>query len=207
MVCRSPFWAAAPKGRCPVEHRGEFRDVRPSVLPSVLPSVPPPWPLKPQVCSLRPDFGPLSPQISPFRPQFSPRELKSALQTSYLPSRPQISPPDPKLALQASNQLFRPRIWPLGLKPAPKPQICSFGLDSAILTSSPPQDVSKFPPVSYRTLALWGRCPALTPLLHLITPSRASGTADHADHFRPCPPVRDWYWPCIRPCSFARRDE
>ena len=19
-------------------------------------------------------------------------------------------------------------------------------------------------------------------------------------HFRPCPPVRDWYWPCIRPC-------
>ena len=24
--------AAAPKGRCPVEHRGEFRDVRPSVL-------------------------------------------------------------------------------------------------------------------------------------------------------------------------------
>ena len=26
---------------------------------------------------------------------------------------------------------------------------------------------------------LWGRCPALSPLLHLITPSRASGTADH----------------------------
>ena len=25
------FWAAAPKGRCPVEHRGEFRDVRPTV--------------------------------------------------------------------------------------------------------------------------------------------------------------------------------
>ena len=21
-------------------------------------------------------------------------------------------------------------------------------------------------------------------------------------HFRPCPPIRDWYWPCIRPCSF-----
>ena len=19
-------------------------------------------------------------------------------------------------------------------------------------------------------------------------------------HFRPCPPVRDWYWPCIQPC-------
>ena len=25
--------AAAPKGRCPVEHRGEFRDVRPFVCP------------------------------------------------------------------------------------------------------------------------------------------------------------------------------
>ena len=42
-----------------------------------------------------------------------------------------------------------------------------------------PQDVWKFTPVSYRTSALWGRCPALTLLLQLITPSRASGTADH----------------------------
>ena len=41
------------------------------------------------------------------------------------------------------------------------------------------QDVWKFSPVSYRTSALWGRCPALTSLLQLITPSRASGTADH----------------------------
>ena len=40
-------------------------------------------------------------------------------------------------------------------------------------------DVWKFTPVSYRTLALWGRCPAPTPLLQLITPSRALGTADH----------------------------
>ena len=40
-------------------------------------------------------------------------------------------------------------------------------------------DVWKFTPVSYRTSALWGRCPALTLLLQLITPSRASGTADH----------------------------
>ena len=40
-------------------------------------------------------------------------------------------------------------------------------------------DVWKLPPVSYRTSALWGRCPALTPLFHLITPSRASRTVDH----------------------------
>ena len=43
----------------------------------------------------------------------------------------------------------------------------------------PSQDVRKFTPVSYRTSALWGRCPALTLLLQLIIPSRASGTADH----------------------------
>ena len=41
------------------------------------------------------------------------------------------------------------------------------------------QDVRKFTPVSYRTLALWGRCPAPTQLLQLITPSRALATADH----------------------------
>ena len=29
----STFWAAAPKGQCPVEHRGEFQDVRPFVWP------------------------------------------------------------------------------------------------------------------------------------------------------------------------------
>ena len=29
--------------------------------------------------------------------------------------------------------------------------------------------VWKFTPLSYRTSALWGRCPALTPLLHWIT--------------------------------------
>ena len=47
--------------------RGNSR--RPSILLSVCPPIPPPpWPSKPQVCSLRPDFGPLSPQISPFRP-------------------------------------------------------------------------------------------------------------------------------------------
>ena len=43
----------------------------------------------------------------------------------------------------------------------------------------PSQDVRKFTPVSYRTSALWGCCPAPTPLLQLITPSRASGTAGH----------------------------
>ena len=46
-------------------------------------------------------------------------------------------------------------------------------------SNMPSQGLWKFTPVSYRTLALWGCCPALTPILQLITPSRASGTADH----------------------------
>ena len=28
-----PVWAAAPKGRCPAEHRGKYFYVRPYVLP------------------------------------------------------------------------------------------------------------------------------------------------------------------------------
>ena len=35
----SPFWAAAPKGRRPVGHRGEFPDVSLSICPSVCPRV------------------------------------------------------------------------------------------------------------------------------------------------------------------------
>ena len=50
----------------------------------------------------------------------------------------------------------------------------------------PSKDVWKFTPVSYRTSALWGRCPALTILLQLITPSRASGTADHVRSLDEC---------------------
>merc|ERR1711911_452784 len=109
------FWAAAPKGRCPVGHRGEFPDVRPSVRLSFRPS-PPGWPSRPHILTLRPDLGPLSPQISPpglksalqasnqlSRHQISSPGLKSALQTSNQHSRPQISIPGPKSALQASN--------------------------------------------------------------------------------------------------------
>ena len=34
-------------------------------------------------------------------------------------------------------------------------------------------------PVFYRTSVVWSHCPALTSLLHWITPRRESGTADH----------------------------
>ena len=50
---------------------------------------------------------------------------------------------------------------------------------AAKASNMPSQGVWNFTPVSYRTSALWGRCPALPSLLQLITPSRASGTADH----------------------------
>ena len=117
--------AAAPKGRCPVEHRGEFPYVRPSVRPSFRPSVPPPgWPSRPHILTLRPDLGPLSPQISP-------PGLKSALRASNQLSRPQISSQGIKSALQASNPLSRPQISIPGLKSAlqasnlpPRPKAC-----------------------------------------------------------------------------------
>ena len=63
----------------------------------------------------------------------------------------------------------------------------------------PPQDgrtdVSKFPPVFYRTSALWGRCPALTPPLHWTTTSRALGTADHVRS------LDDLLFPSLKICS------
>ena len=126
--------AAAPKGRCPVGHRGEFPDVPPSVRLSVLPSVPPGWPSRPHILTLRPDLGPLSPQISSpgsnqlSGPQISSPGLKSALQASNPLSRPQISIPGPKSALQASNLPPRPKACPqtsnliFRHKSSPRPQ-------------------------------------------------------------------------------------
>ena len=52
-------------------------------------------------------------------------------------------------------------------------------MENSPKAQKPSQDVWEFTTVSYRTPAFWGRCPALTPPLLLITPSRASGTADH----------------------------
>ena len=50
-------------------------------------------------------------------------------------------------------------------------------------------------------------CPSVGPLVRwsvrpLVRPSVRDdrvGKCENA-HFRPCPPVRNWYWPCIRPC-------
>ena len=125
----SPFWAAAPKGRCPVEHRGEFPYVRPSVRPSVRP--PPGWP---QIRSPSPQICPPSPQFSPpglksaFQASNQPPHLKSVLQTSNLPSRPSISPPSIKSALH-------------GLNLPSKTQIGSPSLDSALQPSNMPSAV------------------------------------------------------------------
>ena len=108
------FWAAAPKGRCPVGHRGEFPDVRPSIRPSVLPYVPP----------LVGHFGlksTLSDLILAFLSLKSALPgLNLALPTSNQLSRPQIRSPGHKSALRASNQLSRLQICPQGLNLAPK---------------------------------------------------------------------------------------
>ena len=114
------FWAAAPKGRCPVEHRGEFPDVRPSVRPSV----PPPvdhqglkLALPGLNLALQASNQPSRLQISPSpMPQICPPDLKSALQTFNQPFKHQISPPCLKFALQTSNLLSQPKICPTALK-------------------------------------------------------------------------------------------
>ena len=119
---------------------------------------------------------PLRPQISPPRPQISPTSFKSAppclkspLHTSNLSSRPwyqpsklQISPPCLKFALQSSNLLSKPKFCPPALK------YTFSGLNqSSKAWNMPPQDIWKFTPVFYRTSALWGRCPSLTPISSL----------------------------------------
>ena len=71
-----PFWAAAPKGRCPVGHRGEFPDVRPYVRPSIRPS-PPEAPLRSQISPLGPQISPLRPNIRRLRPKIRPPRLKT----------------------------------------------------------------------------------------------------------------------------------
>ena len=118
--------AAAPKGRCPVGHRGEFPYVRPSVRPSVRTS-PPPRPLWPKSGSFRPE-------ISPMRPKSTLSDLKSPLQVqNWLfqiqnqPSRPKISPIQPKISpLGPLINPFRPLLllWPLW-SPSPLwPETC-----------------------------------------------------------------------------------
>ena len=118
------FWAAAPKGRCPVEHGGIFTrpsfcaSSRPFFRPSILSSVcPPRWPSRPK--------------ITPPKPQFSPPGLKLALLALNQPRMPQICPPDLKSALQTFNQPSKHKISPLNLKSALwalilpfSPQIC-----------------------------------------------------------------------------------
>ena len=56
-----PFWAAASKGRCPVEHRGK---VGTYVHMSV-----PPLGQKLQFCPIRPEISQIRPRISPVRPK------------------------------------------------------------------------------------------------------------------------------------------
>ena len=87
------FWAAAPKGRCPVEHRGIMRrlSVLPSFRPSVRPSVPPPVDQQGLRLALPGLNLALQASNQPSWLQISLPCLKSALQTSNLPSRPSIS--------------------------------------------------------------------------------------------------------------------
>ena len=156
--------------------QGEF----PDVCLSVFPNVPPLWPIRPQINTPQPLLAPQSPQISPSEsysspqasnqpsmPQICPLGLKPALQTWNLPFRCHACPPGLKSASQASNLPFSSKICPLALK-------------SMFIALT---DVWKFTTVFYRTLVHWGRCPGLTAFHHLITPNKASSTADHVRSF------------------------
>ena len=109
-----PFWAAAPKGRCPVEHRGEFPYVRPSLHPP---------PVGHQGLKFALPALNLALQASnqPSRLQISPPRLKSDLQTSDLPSRPSTRPPSIKSALCGSNLPSKPQIHSQSLNSALQP--------------------------------------------------------------------------------------
>ena len=67
------FWAAAPKGRCPVGQREYFWT---SVCPSIHPYIHSPQttqaPLRPQISPLKHQTRPLSPKISPLRFKMGP---------------------------------------------------------------------------------------------------------------------------------------
>ena len=107
------FWAAAPKGQCPVEHRGEFPDVRPSFHPSVhlsfLPSPPPvsqqdlKFALPALKFALRTLNLALQASNQPPVPQNCTSDLKSALQTFNQPSKHETSPPNLNYTLKPSN--------------------------------------------------------------------------------------------------------
>ena len=111
----SPFWAVAPKDRCPAEHRGQCPDVLLSVCPSVHLSFHPSIHL-----SVRPSVPPIDHQGFKLALPY----LKYALQTSNMPSRRQICPPDCESHLQASNQPSVPQIFLPNLKSRSKPQLC-----------------------------------------------------------------------------------
>ena len=93
------FWAAAPRSGCPVGHRGEFPDVRPSIHPSV----------RPPLLAIKVS-NPLRPDLDPLRPHISSPGLKSVLQASNQLSRTHISSQGFKSALPASNLCSRPQI-------------------------------------------------------------------------------------------------
>ena len=94
-----PLWAAAPKDRCPVGHRGEFSDVGLSLYP-------PPTLFK----SL---FGLVKPWISPPRPFQTLQLIKSPLKTlNWLSECP--------LRTSGSSHICSKGHWPFGATVEPR---------------------------------------------------------------------------------------
>ena len=98
-----PFWAAAPKGQCPVGHRGEFPDVHPSVHPSVDGS--PFWTAAPKgQCPVgdRSEFPYVRPSVRPYPPP-PLRPNSGSFRHAVRPKRPKSTLSDLKSPLSGSR--------------------------------------------------------------------------------------------------------
>ena len=128
-LSQSIFCAAAPKGRCPVGHRGEFPDIHPCIHMSPVDHLGLILALPGLILALQA----VKLALPGLNLAFSGRNL--AFQALNQPSRPHISPPDLRLALQASNHASWLQISPPGLNPAFLALNLSFWLQACPPTS------------------------------------------------------------------------
>ena len=104
------FWAAATKGRRPVEHRGEFPHVPTSIhlffllwlATLIQPLEPEISPLKTKIILLMPDISLLRFKISSRQPRISRQGPRISRQRPRIsPQRVEISPPKPLAQIQS----------------------------------------------------------------------------------------------------------
>ena len=117
------FWAAAPKGRCPVEHRGE--PLRMSICPSVRLS--PPRGLKAQILarwSISQPVGP-NPSLLAQIPAYWPISQPTGPYPSLLAQIPECWPKSQPIGPGLSQLAQIPACWPKFKPVEPNPALSS----------------------------------------------------------------------------------